>query len=87
MAWDPYFTCVFADVPQAKTSRFKLIAFVAGFDRHACWFLDYGDYLCLQSGKSVYGPEASPPWMIPELQSSQSPGATIGSFLKALLPI
>ena len=39
MEWDPEFEAVFTEVLQSKVGRFKLIAFVAGADRHMCFFL------------------------------------------------
>jgi hypothetical protein len=67
------FQCVIADVPQSKTSKSKKVALVAGNGRHACWFLDFGDYL--------WGDEERPPyeengavWLLRELRGVNSPG-------------
>ena len=34
--WDPYFNC--SKLPQDKTSKFKLVAFVAGVDHYTCFY-------------------------------------------------
>ena len=39
LVWDPFFTCVFAEVAQSKVHKIKLIAYVAGANRHRCWFV------------------------------------------------
>lgn len=37
MEWDPEFTCIFNEYKQFKTHKAKLIAMVAGANRHSCW--------------------------------------------------
>eukprot|EP00967_Tisochrysis_lutea_P077579 scaffold105411_cov33-Tisochrysis_lutea.AAC.1 len=53
MEWDPFFDCVFAEIPQSKTSKVKEIALVAGADRQSCFFVDLGDYLVLKKHKCL----------------------------------
>jgi len=48
LRWDPYFKCVHAYFAQAKTSKVKIAAFVAGANRHSCCFTDFGDVLATE---------------------------------------
>lgn len=85
LEWDPHFQTLFAELPQMKTSKCKIIAFAAGADRHCCPFLDWGDYWTLQPLRRAYNPTGAN-WVIPELQSTNTPGTTLGSYIKALIP-
>ena len=66
-------------------SKVKLVAFGAGANRHADWFLHLADYLVCQPDRVVYS-EDNPAWLFPRLQKTSSPGTTMGNFIKALLP-
>ena len=85
LKWDSHFKHVFGEVPQSKGSKVKLVAFGAGVDRHADWFLALADYLVCQPDRVVYS-EDHPSWLFPRLQKTSSPGTTMGNFIKALLP-
>jgi hypothetical protein len=62
LKWDTLHKCIFAESPQSKPSKVKLIPFVAGIDRHADWFVDYGDHLVLDRGRMTAGTEAN--WLL-----------------------
>mmetsp|Transcript_11867 Transcript_11867/g.25044 ORF Transcript_11867/g.25044 Transcript_11867/m.25044 type:complete len:409 (-) Transcript_11867:690-1916(-) len=83
--WDPEFGAAFVEIRQSKVSKAKLIAFVAGANRHIDWFLALGDYLA-QSKPSVYNSD-EPAWILPTLHNTNSPGTTIGSWLRAMQPL
>ena len=89
MEWDMHFRCVFAEVPQPKTAKFKLAALIAGVNRHCCWYLTWADYLTMQNHSKIYAEDEDEGdvWLIPELKTTKSPGTKIGEFLKALLPM
>lgn len=65
LQWDDEFDCVFVEIIQTKSVKVKLIAFVAGTDRHCCFFLFLADFLTLHA-PSIYNDD-KPAWMIPEL--------------------
>jgi hypothetical protein len=50
MAYDPHFQCLYIEVPQWKTSKYKKIALIVGADRHCCWFTSWADMLVSQAG-------------------------------------
>jgi hypothetical protein len=58
---------------------------VAGATRQTCPFpfLALGDYLAMQD--PTVSDSSTPGWLLPELQTTSSPGTTLGGFLKALL--
>ena len=82
--WDIEFTGVFTEIKQSKTHKSKIIAYVAGANRHLCFFLNTADYLATRT-LPIYDPAATD-WLIPELQVTNSPGTTLDNFIKALLP-
>lgn len=84
MSWDDHFHCVVVAVPQSKVSKVKFIAFCAGVDRHSDFFVDLGDKLALE--KRPIFDEDDVAWLVPELQYTENPGATVGSFVKHMLP-
>jgi hypothetical protein len=73
MKWDRFNQCVYAEWFQLKTTKAKIAAFVAGFDRHICWFLRLGDFLilCDVVGSSTPSDVA---WVFADLQMRKSPG-------------
>jgi hypothetical protein len=84
-AWDEYLRCVKAEIHQVKTSKMKIAAFVAGVDRHSCWFCDWGDVLATEI-RQVYNEEdLTGTWMFPDLVKSKAPGTAVGGYIKALL--
>jgi hypothetical protein len=87
MQWDPFFTCAIAELPMSKVSRMKHVAFVAGANRHCCFFLGLADHLAL-GGSSAYitYEDSDTVWMFPELRRSGAPGTKLGSYVKALQP-
>lgn len=84
LEWDFENECVFIEIVESKKSKLKLIAYVAGADRHADWFIKLGDYLVLHE-PPIYNSD-EPVWLVPELHGSDSPGTKLGDFLKALRP-
>ena len=86
LRWDDYHHCVVQEVLQSKTSKSKLVAYVAGSSMHNCWFLSFGDYLCLYLSTILYNEDLCKNWMYPDLQNSETPGRRVGMYLKALQP-
>ena len=84
LQYDEEMQAVYVEIKQSKISKAKLIAFVAGADRHCDWFLALGDYMAMHP-PSLYDSE-EPSWMIPELHVTSSPGTKLGDWLKALRP-
>ena len=85
LQWDEEMQAVCVEIKQSKISKAKLIAFVAGADRHCDWFLALGDYMAMHA-PPLYDSE-EPSWMIPELHGTSSPGVKLGDWLKALRPL
>ena len=82
--YDDHFKCVFGEVFQVKVTKMKLVAFMAGADRHCDWNLDMADYLA-SNVVPVYN-ASEPTWVFPCLQGTGYPGTKVGGFIKALLP-
>ena len=85
LQYDEEMQAVYVEVKQSKISKAKLIAFVAGADRHCDWFLALGDYMTMHP-PTLYNSD-EPSWMIPELHETGSPGQKLGDWLKALRPL
>jgi hypothetical protein len=59
---------------------------MAGFNRYLDWYTHLGYYLILRLDRPVYDP-TMPAWFLPFLHfGTNSPGATLGAYVKALLP-
>ena len=84
MEWGAMFMRAMFTMPQCKTSKAKLIAFMSSMDRHTCWFLALGDLLATTK-MDVYEPGNG--WLIPQLQEVQHPGKKVNQIIKALLPV
>ena len=82
--WDRLFQAPFIECPQSKSSKWKLIPFVAGIDRYADWFVDFGDYLVLDRGSMLYSTGESV-WLIPEVHGAGA-GTKIANFVRAMQP-
>ena len=84
MVRDSCFSCVIAEVPQAKVSKVKLAAFVAGAIWEYCFFTQLGDSLVLVRRHA--GDDEIEPWPLhPGLGASQSRGTRLGTLIRALL--
>ena len=68
--WDWDAECLAADVSEFKVGKAKLIAIVAGANRHLDWFLDYADYLVLQQSKPVFTDDERA-WLMHELHQTE----------------
>lgn len=99
MRFDPEFKCVVGELPQMKTSKTKIFGIQAGIDSYHCWFLALADFLCCVD-RAVFEDDGGfdndgegddrvkmPNWLIPDLQSTKTPGVKIGNWLKALRPV
>jgi hypothetical protein len=99
MRFDPEFKCVVGELPQMKTSKTKIFGIQAGVDSYHCWFLALADFLCCVD-RAVFEDDGGfddgegddervkmPNWLIPDLQSTKTPGVKIGNWLKALRPV
>jgi hypothetical protein len=85
LQWDELHQCVFSEIPQSKTSKVKEAPFMAGVNGHSCWLVAFGDSLAMEPTRKIYDPgEAN--WLNPLLQNTGTPGATLGSWIKALQP-
>ena len=87
LKWDPCFKQVIAKLPQVKVSKAKLFPFVAGTNRHCCFFTCMGDLLTLNTKKFHVPPDQEPHWLFPWLKSLERPGTKIGRMLKACQPV
>ena len=85
LSWDVHFRQVVAEVPMSKGSKHKLSIFSAGSSVDSDWFTAFGDYLIMQTDSPTFSDE-EPQWLFPALQTSGSPGTTVGTYIKALLP-
>ena len=43
LEWDFENSCVFIEIVESKKAKMKLIAYVAGADRHSDWFIKLGN--------------------------------------------
>jgi len=91
LEWDPHFKGLFGELPQSKPGKMKWTCFLPGAHRHACWFLQWADYLVLHQefhapseddDEEDYGDDGRT-WLIPELHKSKTPGTTLGRWMKA----
>lgn len=69
---------------QWKVSKVKIVPFVAGIDRHSCWFVDFADFLAASPMRPFFDGEAA--FLFPELLKVTSPGTAIGNYIKACIP-
>ena len=85
MSWDSFLKCIFMEVPQLKTAKAKQIAFVAGENRHSCFYLGLADFFTMQCNFDsffAFESEESVPWLFPDLEASKSPGTILSNYLK-----
>ena len=85
MEFDPFFRAIYAEWPQSKISKIKLVAFVAVFFRELCFFNGWGDRQVLNGGGAKPF-DSDAPWLCSELNDTGSPGQKLGQVFKALLP-
>ena len=81
LCWDPFFRCVFIEVPQSKTSKVKVVPFMAGKNRYVDWYLQFADFLAV-GPKDVY--DDGSPFIFPNLAALKQPGSAVGNYIKAL---
>ncbi|XRB19838.1 hypothetical protein RI054_22g96850 [Pseudoscourfieldia marina] len=86
LKWDSLHQCVLQEVLQSKTSKSKMVAYVAGSCRHLCWFLAFGDFLTMCLASIIYNEERCQNWMFPDLQGYDAPRKRVGTYFKALRP-
>ena len=84
LQWDEEMQAVYVEVKQSKIAKAKIIAFVAGADRHCDWFLALADFMAMHA-PPIYNSD-EPSWIIPELHGTSSPGTKLGDWLRALRP-
>jgi len=82
MEYDANFKGVFCELAEPKTSKVKVVAFLAGATKDGCWYLDFADFMALQN-KSVFDYETDM-WLIPDLHTTESPGTKLGTYIKAM---
>ena len=85
LKWDPHFSSVVAEIPQTKTSKVKLVLFLAGQHRHLDWPMAFGDDLVMN--RRYCHEDDEPGWLFPQLQNMTSPGEVIGGYVKSLVPL
>jgi hypothetical protein len=83
MSFDSLFNQVAAEVPQSKTSKVKVIAFVAGLTYYLCWFTLFGDCLMLDPERLEYT-KGDPAFLLSHLHDHGSPGTRLGAYIKAM---
>ena len=83
--WDPLFQTPIIEIAQTKVSKMKLIALVAGRDRHSDFLLNMADFLVRNGTGPPYLAD-SPAWLFPDLQAMKSPGEKMGRYVKDLRP-
>ena len=88
LAWNEQLRCVHVEVAQLKTVKVKRLVFVAGANRHCCWFTALGDRLATESRDSwFHNDDEEYHWLFPDLSDIESPGTRIGEYIKALSPL
>ena len=55
MRWDPHFKVVQAKSSMVKVSKNKIISFMAGIDRHWCWFRQWADAMVMNKRAQFAG--------------------------------
>ena len=55
MRWDPHFKVVEAKSPMVKVSKNKIISFMAGINRHWCWFRQWADSMVMNKRAQFAG--------------------------------
>ena len=70
-----------------KTDKVKKLVFVAGADRHCCWFTALGDRLATESRDAwqqcnEYDDEEEYRWRFPDLSETNSPGTKLGDYIR-----
>ena len=83
MSFGSLFNQVAAEVPQSKTSKVKVIAFVAGLTYYLCWFTLFGDCLMLDPERLEYT-KGDPAFLLSHLHDHGSPGTRLGAYIKAM---
>jgi hypothetical protein len=71
------------EVPQMKTAKVNVVIVCAGVDKHSDWFTSLGDYLTAAPNLTIYDNNEGA-WLFPKLQDTDSPAASITSFVRAL---
>lgn len=66
LKWDALFGCAVIEAPQSKSSKVKFVPFVPGRCRHTDWLIDFGDFLVLEHGKTMYTSDEKC-WLISEI--------------------
>ena len=82
LKWDPKFKGVVAECAQSKSSKVKLILFVAGADYLDSWFVDIADHLVMQRGNELYDSEKIC-HLLPNMHGSGA-GTKLSNAIKAL---
>ena len=94
--WNHLHSTPCLECPQPKTSKLKLIPYVAGIDRHSDWLIDFGDVLTLRRGSMVWREAeegGKKMFLLPDLiaekdgkQTFAGASTKIGNYLKAMQP-
>jgi len=74
---------MFEKLLNSKNSKYKLILYMAGSDRHCCPFVNMGDQLALDRPDSAYS-QWHQNWIYPRLQQTPKPGTTLNNWIKAV---
>ena len=86
--WDEALQGLVYVLIQGKVHKTKLVLFLAGKDRHCCWFLDAFDHLTLRKKriKDTFD-LAKVAWLNPELQTMTEAGKKLGGWMKDCKPV
>ena len=85
--WDPYYTQIFAELPESKPQKVKLVGFVAGRSYEFCFFTSLGEMLSHQDPnflKPTSSSEGSTVWFLRHLRFLKQPSKKITAYLQQL---
>lgn len=80
--WDSYFRQVFGELPESKTSRMKLCAFVASPKPELCFFTNLGEVLTHKNPRFLTNGKVVP--LFRQLQKRSKPGTKICEWIAQL---
>ena len=82
--WNSLHKTPVIEMPQSKSSKCKMIPFMAGAHHHFCWLTTFGDYMAMLRGPIEYE-EDKPNFLLPDLQGPNA-STKMTNFIKALQP-
>jgi hypothetical protein len=80
--WNSLHKTPVIEMPQSKSSKCKMIPFMAGAHYHFCWLTTFGDYMAMLRGPIEYEAD-KPNFLLPDLQGPNA-STKMTNFIKAL---